>query len=62
MRNYVIVEKGSRLIQENEYGMLCVFTNLEKAESFLRIASRPESELFILECEIRKPRKTEEKK
>lgn len=57
MTNYVIVEKGSHLIQENEHGMLCVFTSRERAESFLRFASRSASELDILECEIKKPRK-----
>lgn len=57
MTNYVIAEKGSHLIQENEHGMLCVFTSREQAESFLRIARRPASELVILECEIKKPRK-----
>ena len=57
MTNYVIAEKGSYLIQKNEDGMLCVFTSREKAESFLRFASRPASELVILECEIKKPRK-----
>lgn len=57
MTNYVIVEKESNLIQESDYGMLCVFTSREQAESFLRIARRPASELVILECEIKKPRK-----
>ena len=57
MTNYAIVEKESNLIQENEYGMLCVFTSLEEAESFLRIAIRPANELVILECEIKRLRK-----
>lgn len=57
MINYVIVEKESHLIQESDYGMLCVFTSREQAESFLRIASRPASELVILECEVKRWRK-----
>ena len=57
MTIYVIVEKDSHLIQENEDGMLCLFTNREQAESFLRLASKPANELDILECEIKKPRK-----
>ena len=57
MTNYAIVEKESYLIQESEYGMLCVFTSREQAESFLRIASRPANELVIIECEIKRLRK-----
>lgn len=57
MTNYAIVEKDSHLMQENEDGMLCVFTSLEQAESFLRIASKPASELVILECEVKRLRK-----
>lgn len=41
MTIYVIVEKDSHLIQENEDGMLCFFTEREQAESFLRLANNP---------------------
>ena len=57
MTIYVIVEKDSHLILENEDGMLCVFTSREQAESILRIASRPANELVIFECEIKRLRK-----
>ena len=57
MTIYVIVEKESHLIQENEDGMLCLFTKREQAESFLRIANKPASDLDILECEIKRLRK-----
>ena len=57
MTSYAIVEKDTHLIQESDYGMLCIFTSLEQAESFLRIATRPVSELVILECEVKRLRK-----
>lgn len=57
MSSYAIVEKNSHIIQITEDGMLCVFETQEQAESFLRIARRPASELVILECEIKRLRK-----
>ena len=58
MTIYVIVEKDSHLIQENEDGMLCFFTERERAESFLRLANNPTRQLDILECEVKRLSKT----
>ena len=58
MTIYVIVEKDSHLIQENEDGMLCLFTEREQAESFLRLANIPARQLDILECEVKRLSKT----
>ena len=58
MTIYVIVEKDSHLIQENEDGMLCFFIERERAESFLRLANNPARQLDILECEVKRLSKT----
>lgn len=58
MTIYVIVEKDSHLIQENEDGMLCFFTEREQAESYLRLANKPARQLDILECEVKRLSKT----
>ena len=58
MTIYVIVEKDSNLIQEDEDGMLCCFTERERAESVLRRANNPARQLDILECEVKRLSKT----
>lgn len=55
MINYVIIEKGSRSIQEDINGMLCIFVEKEKAERFLRMAGLRSKELELVECKIIKP-------
>lgn len=55
LKNYVIIERKSRLMQQDENAMLCVFIKKKDAEAFMKnIDSKRASELVITECAIGK--------